>query len=140
MFCDVFIDIFLSYYLNVFSILSAKQNNNKKSIFLINLSSYFFIINQDDYIYVYLFFIYLLSIIQRKNKFIIFMGIFDNNKRVYLRRKSLKLQTYAFTAMSFVLVGLCSYLYYERSMGVNPIHSKNVVSEVGEYFTYKKIK
>lgn len=68
------------------------------------------------------------------------MGIFDNNKRVYLRRKSLKLQTYAFTAMSFVLVGLCSYLYYERSMGVNPIHSKNVVSEVGEYFTYKKIK
>lgn len=68
------------------------------------------------------------------------MGIFDKNKRVYLRRKSLKLQTYSFAAMSLVLVGLCSYLYYERSIGINPINSKNVVSEVNEYFTYKRIK
>lgn len=58
------------------------------------------------------------------------MGIFDkNNKRVYLRRKSLKLQNYTIVAFGFMFVSIACYIYYERSFDINPANTKSLVSE-----------
>jgi hypothetical protein len=65
------------------------------------------------------------------------LEINQKNKRVYLRRKSLKLQNYVIGGLFMAVSALGAYIYIEKNESDNNLLvSKNIISEAYEYFSY----